>query len=390
MIEIKRKEDCCGCSACANVCGAGAIALFKDEEGFVYPRVDQSICTDCGLCEKVCPIINRKGQDLEKPRVKSLFAGWLADQANLRRSASGGAFWALARQMIADGGVVFGAVYDSDMKVVHDVADTLDGCRRFQGSKYSQSDISEAMRHCRSILRKGRRVLFTGTPCQIDGLKRFLIKEYENLLTMDVVCHAVPSPRIFAEYVDYAGRMLHGSIADIRMRDKSTTRGWFPPYTFKYIMRDGKEYVDPEKVINWSEAFGSGLINRPSCHEYKYTNLNRVSDITVADFWDFDNLRPDLRTNKGTSLVMANTSKGLDMINRISYDLMELSSITIKEGMQPRLKSPSAVNPLREQFWADYNKKGFTYAYKKYFGLSRTHKMKRIVKKILSVLGFKK
>lgn len=222
MIKLTRPEDCCGCTACASICGHGVITMEVDAEGFSYPKIDESLCTDCGLCDRVCPIIARKSMDLKAKTYTSIYAGRLKDDEILSSSASGGAFWTLASSVIADGGVVFGAVYDDDMRVVHRSADTLDGCRAFQGSKYSQSDTYQAYREVRSIVRTGKKVLFTGTPCQVDGLLRFLIKKYENLLTMDVVCHAVPSPQIFSDYISLVNRRLKGRLTYINMRDKST------------------------------------------------------------------------------------------------------------------------------------------------------------------------
>lgn len=385
MIRLERAEDCCGCTACANVCGHGAITMVVDAEGFSYPKIDESLCTDCGLCDRVCPIIARKSMDLSAKTYKALYAGRLKDEAALRRSASGGAFWALASAVIADGGVVFGAVYDDDMRVVHRSAETLEGCRAFQGSKYSQSDTYQAYREARDMVRSGRRVLFTGTPCQIDGLLRFLIKKYDNLLTMDVVCHAVPSPQIFSDYISLVNRRPKGRVTYINMRDKST-RGWSHAFTYRYDLADGRSLVDQDKTVNWGRLFFSKLIDRPSCHECKYTNLNRASDITVADFWDDDNMRPDLRSSLGTSLLMANTDAGERMLRDVA-DTITMSVITEREALQPCLQRPIAADPRRRQFWGDYHAHGFGYVYRRYFDDTNYQKFKNMVKKILKTIG---
>ncbi|MFG6391272.1 MAG: Coenzyme F420 hydrogenase/dehydrogenase, beta subunit C-terminal domain [Candidatus Amulumruptor sp.] len=385
MIKLNRPEDCCGCTACANICAHGAITMTVDAEGFAYPHIDETLCTDCGLCDRVCPIIARKTMDLGVKTYKCLYAGRLKDEAALMRSASGGAFWAIASDVIADGGVVFGAVYDADMRVVHRGADTLEGCQAFQGSKYSQSDTFQAYREVRAIVRSGRKVLFTGTPCQVDGLLRFLIKKYDNLLTMDVVCHAVPSPKIFSDYISLVERRLKGRLVYLNMRDKST-RGWSHVFTYRYDMADGRSLIDQDKTVNWGRLFFSKLIDRPSCHECKYTNLNRASDITVADFWDDDNTRPDLRSSRGTSLLMANTDAGKAMLIRMAPGF-HLAEITELQALQPCLKQPTKADPRRAQFWADYSAEGFSYVYRKYFDDSAYQKFKNIVKKILSALG---
>lgn len=386
MIKITRPEDCCGCTACANVCGHGAITMEVDSEGFQYPRIDESLCTDCGLCDRVCPIIGRKDMDLTVKTFRKLYAGRLKeDDQALMRSASGGAFWVLASKVINAGGVVFGAVYDDAMRVVHRGADTLEACKSFQGSKYSQSDISQSLRQVRDILRTGRMVLFTGVPCQIDGLKRFLIKKYDNLLTMDVVCHAVPSPRIFADYIGFVNRRLKGELTNLCMRDKST-RGWSHRFTYRYDFADGRSLIDQDKTINWGRLYFSRLIDRPCCHECKYTNLNRPSDITVADFWDDDNMRPDLRSSRGTSLVMVNTPAGEEAVDSL-HDSFILSPITEQEAMQPCLRRSTSAASLRSQFWTDYQSHGFRYVYGKYFDDSTYQKFKNIIKKILNKLG---
>lgn len=385
MIKLNRPEDCCGCTACANICGHGAITMGVDAEGFVYPRIDESLCTDCGLCDRVCPLIARSAMDLKVKTYRSIYAGRLNDETALMRSASGGAFWALASEVIADGGVVFGAVYDNDMCVVHRGADTLEGCRSFQGSKYSQSDTLQSYHDVRDIVRSGRKVLFTGTPCQVDGLLRFLIKKYDNLLTMDVVCHAVPSPLIFNDYISLVSRRLKGRLTDLNMRDKST-RGWSHTFTYRYDLADGRSLVDQDKTVNWGRLFFSKLIDRPSCHECKYTNLNRASDITVADFWDDGNMRPELRSSRGTSLLMVNSDAGEKMMDKIRYH-MALSEITEQQSLQPCLQRPTTSNPRRAQFWNDYLEHGFDYVYSKYFDDSAYQKFKNIIKKILKRLG---
>lgn len=385
MLELLRPEDCCGCTACANICGHGAITMEVDQKGFQYPKINESLCTDCGLCDRVCPIIGRKCMNLNQKNYKMIYAGRIKDDKALLESASGGAFWALASCVISDGGIVFGATYDYDMRVVHRGTDTLEGCRAFQGSKYSQSDTFQAFREIRSIVRSGRKVLFTGTPCQVDGLLRFLIKKYDNLLTMDVVCHAVPSPKIFADYISYVNNRHKSRLSNLTMRDK-TRHGWGHPYSYRYDFSDGKSLVDSCKVIDWGRIYFSRLVNRPCCHECKYTNLNRPSDISVADFWDDRNLRPDLYSNKGTSLLIVNTSVGASVLKLLS-DKLQLLPVTEKEAMQPSLDCPTIDDHRSVIFWNDYAIYGFNYILKKYFDDTPYQKCKNILKKILSYFG---
>ena len=197
MFQLTDKQDCCGCHACASVCARHSITMQEDNEGFLYPVVDASTCIDCGLCEKVCPVIN---QDEPRKPLK-VYAAKNRNEEIRRQSSSGGIFTPLAESVIREGGVAFGAKFDKDWNVVHAWTDTIEGIADFRGSKYVQSIIGDTYREAREFLKQGRKVLFSGTPCQIAGLRKFLRKEYENLLTVDVVCHGVPSPLVWREYL---------------------------------------------------------------------------------------------------------------------------------------------------------------------------------------------
>ena len=197
MIDIKEKKDCCGCHACASVCAHRAITMQVDEEGFLYPVIDKDTCVECGLCEQVCPFVNQAStvQPLK------VYAARSNDEELRRKSSSGGVFTLLAEAVIREGGVVFGAKFDKGWNVVHAWTDALDGLADFRGSKYVQSIIGSTYEEAKHFLRQGRKVLFSGTPCQIAGLKRYLCKDYDNLLTVDVVCHGVPSPLVWKKYL---------------------------------------------------------------------------------------------------------------------------------------------------------------------------------------------
>lgn len=197
MITITKKQDCCGCTACSNVCSKNAIKMVADAEGFLYPKINADLCNNCGLCEKVCPIINKVNETVTKQH------GYVVqnkDSKVLKESTSGGAFTAIAEYVIKKGGIVFGAAFDNDFRVIHTSAESVSDLRKFRNSKYVQSDPNDTFRQVRSILKTGRLVCYSGTPCQIEGLKSFLINDYENLITIDVVCHAAPSPLIWEKY----------------------------------------------------------------------------------------------------------------------------------------------------------------------------------------------
>ncbi len=385
MIEINNPIDCCGCTACASICAHKAIQMNADDEGFLYPEVDKALCVDCGLCNKVCPIIHRKEMTLE-PNQISYKALRIKDHDKLMASSSGGAFVAVAEHIIKKGGVVYGAIYDNNCVVMHQSADTLEGIRQFMGSKYSQSDMRGIYASVKDTLRQGREVLFTGTPCQVEGLRLFLRKAYDNLTTLDLVCHAVPSPKLFKEYVDYCSQRLGSKVVAIEMRHKQTC-GWSHRYAYRFSFENGKHTVDPKQIENWGRLFFSKLIDRPSCHECKFTNYHRAGDLTIADFWDDAHRRPDIHSNDGTSLCLVNTPKGQQILNEID-DQIELFDITKKESEQPCLLGPTPVSPRRAEFWSFYQQHGFERSYKKFFTDSTYVRTKKLVKKIIKAVIF--
>ena len=234
MINIKVKQDCCGCSACMQICPKQSITMVTDNEGFLYPEVNNTTCIDCGLCEKVCPVLNQNdgSQPIE------VYAAKNNNEQIRLKSSSGGIFTLLAEKIIAEGGVVFGAKFNTDWSVVHSYTETIDGLEDFRGSKYVQSSIGDNFLKAKQFLTDGRKVLFSGTPCQIAGLKHFLRKEYDNLLTIEVVCHGAPSPRVWKDYLEYRKERVYKKgkntvslsqnempqIVGIAFRDK--TNGW--------------------------------------------------------------------------------------------------------------------------------------------------------------------
>ena len=353
----------------------------------MYPHIDSDKCKDCKLCEKVCPILVRDSQ-IRRNSYKGIYAGRLHDAKLLHESSSGGAFYAFAQWIIAEGGVVVGAAYNDRCEVFHGFAETLEDCKKFRGSKYVQSQIEGVYKRTKDILKAGRKVLFTGTPCQVAGLKLYLRKVYTNLYTMDLVCHAVPSPKIFKDFKEYAEKKIGVRISAISMRDKAV-REWLEPFSYRYHADSGKSMVDPPQVVRWDCLYFSQYINRPSCHKCRFTNFDRVGDVTVADFWDYDNKRPDLRDNRGTSLVIVNTCNGEEMLNNVS-EVFAVYPISEDEAIQPCLASPTIANEKRERFWTYYYSNGFEKTYNKYFRPKRIVKVKkmikRIVKRIISIV----
>lgn len=336
MIEIRDKKDCCGCSACVQRCPRQCISLKEDEEGFLYPEINETQCIDCGLCEKVCPVINEG--NVRKPF--HVYAAKNKDEHIRIKSSSGGIFTLIAERIIDDGGIVFGARYNDKWEVVHGYTDKKERLSQFRGSKYVQSRIGNSYKDAEYFLKTGRKVLFTGTPCQIKGLKLFLRKDYDNLLTVDFICHGVPSPGVWRSYLKEITQMLNQKkcevnksgilanenkteITSINFRNKKF--GW-KKYSL-VVLKASTEPKDNTVLLSethqknpFMRAFVSNMILRPSCYTCKSKGGKSGSDITIADFWGIRNIRPDFDDDKGISAVIINNEKNdfiLDGLNNI-------------------------------------------------------------------------
>ena len=311
MIDIKNKQDCCGCSACAQRCPKQCITMAEDEEGFLYPQVDTSKCVDCHLCEKVCPVINK----YEARTPLNVYAAKNSDDEVRHQSSSGGIFTLLAEQTIKDGGVVFGACWDKDWNVKHDYAECLDDLAKFRSSKYLQSVIGDTYIKAEQFLKASRKVMFTGTPCQIAGLKHFLRKEYDNLLAVEVICHSVPCSGVWQQYLIEKLQTLGWNKSDIRhisFRSKAT--GW-KGYSFMIENKDGNFFLELGSKNAFMRGFLANLYTRPSCKKCPAKQLKSGSDITLGDFWGINSLMPEIDDDKGVSVVIVNTEKGRETIH---------------------------------------------------------------------------
>ena len=350
MIKIEDKTFCCGCSACASICPRKCISMKPDEEGFLYPQVDETTCIDCGLCEKVCPFLANDTE--ERPPLHTFAAKNLDNNVRLS-SSSGGLFTLFAEKTINEGGVVFGAQFDANWNVVHGEATTIEELTKFKGSKYVQSIIGDSYLKAKEYLKQGRKVLFSGTSCQIMGLKRFLGKEYSNLFTIDVICHGVPSPAVWKQYlkevleVARKGKKnqfrslftsvipetdtlpVQGALEGISFRDK--TYGWekssFALYFAKAAAAGEKKQfrslIASDYRSKYFEAFNQCLTVRYSCFNCLAKGGRCGSDITLADFWGVEKEIPDYSDDKGVSLCLCNTEKGFELFSELSVDKRE-------------------------------------------------------------------
>lgn len=382
MMIYERKEECCGCTACMSICPKQAIAMIADEEGFLYPSISQDICIECNLCKKVCPFSDhyRPSGNYDQPLV---YAVKHKDDTVRMNSSSGGMFTAISDYILDIEGVVYGAAFDENFVVRHQKAETVEERNKFRGSKYVQSNLLEVFDDINNELKKGRAVLFSGTPCQNAGLSSYLKKNHENLYLCDIVCHGTPSPLIFENYIRYCERKNNCNIEEYYCRFKGN--GW-RSHTEKAVYANGKEDGTSLLSQSYKEIFYSHVALRPACHNCKYCNFFRPSDVTIGDFWGIEKSMPDFDDNIGTSLVLINSSKGLDLFQKVSKNLYYRESNT-KDCLQYNLYAPSLPSSQRDQFWKDYRDKGFEYVLKKYTGYGFMGQSKKTAFKVLNKLG---
>lgn len=358
MIEIKNPADCCGCTACASVCNHDAITMKPDVLGFLYPEVDKEKCVDCGLCEKVCAFNDHYDTSLnfDKPLA---YGARHKDMNEVETSRSGAAFIAISDYILEQGGVVYGAGYTDHFRVVHKRATTKEERNEFKGSKYVQSDMNTVFRQVKKDLRDGLTVLFSGTPCQTSGLNSYVGKRLrENLFLIDIVCHGVPSPYMWRDYIAYLEKKQGAPIVWVNFRDKQKY-GWAAHHeTFKFKNGGGK--------MSFTFLFYKHIMFRKSCGKCHFANTKRPSDITIADFWGWEKTDPNFNAdNKGVSLVLLNTEKGRKLFEAVK-DKMDSFPANLGDCLQPNMIYPSEIHPKREKFEKEYAMKGFKYVYFKY------------------------
>jgi coenzyme F420-reducing hydrogenase beta subunit len=384
MISVyNNKQNCCGCTACKFSCPTSAIEMVEDNEGFLYPIIEQNSCIDCGRCRSVCSFNNNylKNNDFELPIVLAV----KHKNNDIRMSStSGGVFTALSDYILDNSGVVFGAKFDENKKVIHSKAFTKLERDKFNGSKYVQSDLNDVFKDIKNLIRKNKKVLFSGTPCQCAGLRSFLTNEnVENLVICDIVCHGVPSPLMFKEHIKRLELVKNSVISNYFFRDKIL--GWHA-HNEVAVFKNGKKEFLTSNMERHKLLFHSHFIMRPSCYECVFTNLNRPSDITMGDFWGIERSMPDFDDNKGVSLILINSLKGKSLFEKIK-DKLEYRISNIDDCMQPNLKQPTTKPKNRDEFWNDYFEKGYKFVIKKYIGLNKKKQLRYFVKKIIYSIG---
>ena len=376
MIQIKDKSDCCGCTACASICPKDAITMEPDTLGFKYPKVDLSKCIACGLCEKVCAFNDNYDKSLNL-RVPEIYAARHKDIHEIETSRSGAAFIAISDYILENGGIVYGVGYKEHFKVTHKRATTKWERNEFKGSKYVQSDLDGIFRQVKEDLKQGNTVLFSGTPCQTAGLNSYIGKKLrENLVLVDIVCHGVPSPYIWRDYLAYVENKYKSKVVKVDFRDKSRI-GW-SGHIESFVFDNGNKI---ESKI-YTDLFYQHIMLRPSCGYCHYTNFNRPSDFTIADYWGWERINPNFnKDDKGVSLVLINTRKGIDLFRNVLETLDKIQT-NLEICLQPNLKKPSILNPQWKKFVRDYKRKGFVYVMYKYREENRIYNLCKFLNRI--------
>lgn len=408
MIVIERKEDCCGCTACESICPQNCIKMETDEEGFFYPMVSSNRCIDCNKCINVCPIKYSRNHTKvnEEKRIKKMDINfiikksanipdcWIAFNKNdyiRENSTSGGLFTAFAEHILDKGGSVYGVIIDEDMNVVHDSTTKAEELESFRGSKYVQSNQVGIYKKVKNDLLTNKWVLYTGTPCQVNGLIRYLgNKHYEKLLTMDVICHGVGSPEYWKNYTDYITDKFKSKIKKVHFREK--TYGYNSACLAVYLLNGSSCQKDHDNDFYWS-AFSKCYIFRPSCYECEFKTCTHVSDFTVGDYWDSSNLPSKFKTAEGCSLLLVHTNKGKIILSQVSNKLEikeeELrTALLVNGGHQPSMLIASSYKPTkRDEFMSDMKKLKIDQLINKYIPISRKQSLKGVLKPILYKSG---
>lgn len=382
MIKIINPADCCGCSACVSICSRNAITMQPDTLGFLYPKVNTDLCTDCGLCEKVCQFNGEYDKSLNLSELDA-YAVRHKNINEIEKSRSGAAFVAISDYILEHGGVVYGAGYAEHFRVIHKRATTKEERDGFRGSKYVQSDMNNVFRQVKEDLKNGLVVLFTGTPCQTSGLNAYVGKKLrENLFLVDIVCHGVPGPFLWRDYLAFIEKKRKSKICSVNFRDKDY--GW-QAHKETYIFK--KE----NRKISFPYTFYQQIMFRYSCHNCHFCNTIRPSDITIGDFWGWEKIIPNFNTDdKGVSLVLINTQKGRKLFECIK-NRINLHKVRLEDCLQPNLKNSTKKHPKRDDFENDYKSHGFKYVYYKYGNVGWRFQLRRVkyrlMCKIKSILG---
>lgn len=377
VLELAEKAKCTGCGACKSVCHNNAIKMEPNKDtGFLYPVINDELCVECGLCKKSCPILREKNSDFQK----EIFAAYSLNEGIRKNSSSGGVFSLLAEKVINNGGVIFGVSMSDDCRRAEHIAvyDFKD-IEKLRGSKYLQSNTKNSYSEAKRLLNENKDVLFSGTPCQVAGLKSFLGKNYDNLITVDFICHGVPSPKAWNKYVDFRESQVIADAEKAFFRDKKY--GW-KKYSLKLEFSNHTQYIQPQYKDLYMRGFISDLYLRPSCFNCEYKGSNYKSDITLADFWGIDRVKPEWNDDKGVSLVVINSKAGKSAFNQIKGNI----AFTEVDSEAAFASNPSYFKSVNKRYiyskvFKDLSSMPFDKFIEKYIGNSPKSKILRKIHK---------
>ena len=403
---FKNKNQCCGCNACEMVCGKKSITMIEDEYGFRFPQIDTDKCVGCGSCLKVCCINNEA--ELRKP--ETVYAASYKNKDISAKSASGGIFAALAKQVLAKGGIVFGSAYTEQFDVEVVPIEKIEDLPKLQGSKYVQSSMNSSFLKIKSELQTGRTVLFCGVPCQVEALKRYLGRSYENLLLVDIVCHGVPSNRMLKDYLSFLADKKKMEIQSIQFRTKTKGQNVYGEIAYRQVSHTGEIAYRQEPLISYKSSYYKLFLNcqtfRDSCYHCKFAGTQRPGDISLCDYWGVEDEHPDFvkavekEGLAGISAVMLNTNVGKDFFERVKQEFaLKESTVEQVAKHNPQLQAPSVETAERKQVLDCYRQCGYQgvddFYFKKYRMKILTSDIGQVLpnswkKKILQVIRGKK
>lgn len=370
-------SECSGCRACVEVCPKQCITMVKDAERFVYPKIDESACIDCHRCEKVCPL-----KDCSLNTILESVVG-VHTPEEVFKSASGGAFWALCQVLIPLGYVVAGVKWADGFNVVHDIAYTLEEAEAFRKSKYVMPDTHGVFAKVKALLKEGRKVMFTGSPCQVAACKKF-VGNSDNLLLVDLVCHGAPNQDIFDKEVEYLESKHNGKLESFEFRQKKPIEGKVNSRSARYVV-DGNEYVVGINNDPFLKGYYTRLFYRPSCGTCHFARPERVGDITIADAWGFDQLNPHYNELKGVSLILINSIKGCNVKYQLE-SLLDLFSVDNQWAIEnnQQLQRPTSMHVKRALFFRKMEENSFNDIIAQIERTTLMNRIKPYIKRLLS------